>query len=176
MSDHREQYEAGRIATSSGGAPKAMSSPAPDPDVITSGPAAGQHKDYWVLSAAERAKGFVRPVRLTYRHVGLPKPRFELRDLTEQELEWYAGVGYVKYEPYPESDRPALGRFWTQDDLNRVDRGCGFVTRMSRPIAETYAREPHFYGSTFCVGCGVHLPVGENGEFVWEHSDERVGT
>jgi hypothetical protein len=31
----------------------------------------GQQKDYVVLSAEERAKGFVRPVRKTYIHVGI---------------------------------------------------------------------------------------------------------
>lgn len=32
-------------------------------------PVTGQHKAYWVLSAEERAKGFVRPVRTSYRHL-----------------------------------------------------------------------------------------------------------
>lgn len=31
--------------------------------------ATGMHADYWVLSAEERAKGFVRPLRRTYRHM-----------------------------------------------------------------------------------------------------------
>ena len=31
-------------------------------------PTTGMHEDYWVLSAEERAKGFVRPVRSKYRH------------------------------------------------------------------------------------------------------------
>lgn len=31
-------------------------------------PATGQHQSYWVLSEAERAKGFVRPVRRSYVH------------------------------------------------------------------------------------------------------------
>jgi hypothetical protein len=35
-------------------------------------PRTGMHTDYWVLSEAERAKGFVRPVRDSYRHVGPP--------------------------------------------------------------------------------------------------------
>lgn len=34
-------------------------------------PASGQQKDYVVLSPEERAKGFVRPVRASYVHVGL---------------------------------------------------------------------------------------------------------
>ncbi len=33
-------------------------------------PATGQQKDYVVLSAEERAKGFVRPVRRSYIHLG----------------------------------------------------------------------------------------------------------
>src|SRR4051794_28814803 len=45
---------------------------------------------------------------------------------------------------------------------------CGAVTTMSLPIAETYARDPHFYGATFCVSCSKHLPVGPDGEFVWD--------
>lgn len=47
---------------------------------------------------------------------------------------------------------------------------------MARPIAETYAREPSVYSGTFCCGCRKHLPVGEYGEFVWDGTDERVGT
>lgn len=44
---------------------------------------------------------------------------------------------------------------------------CGVATTMSRKIAETYARDPKFYGSTFCVGsnCKEHFPVGE---FKWD--------
>lgn len=38
-------------------------------DIIESGPRAGQQKGYVVLSEAERAKGFVRPVRRSYRHL-----------------------------------------------------------------------------------------------------------
>ena len=39
-------------------------SPAPQPV----DPSTGQHKDHWILSEAERAKGFVRPVRESYQH------------------------------------------------------------------------------------------------------------
>lgn len=54
---------------------------------------------------------------------------------------------------------------------------CGTVTTMSQAIAETYARDPAFYSSTFCVHCRNHFPVGEGGEFVWIDSpDEKVGT
>src|SRR4051812_3380797 len=50
---------------------------------------------------------------------------------------------------------------------------CGGVTRMGLAIAETYARDPKFYGGTFCVTCGKHLPLSE---FVWDGTDETVGS
>jgi hypothetical protein len=85
---------------------------------------APQATAYLVLSADERAKGFIRPVRRSYVHTG----------------------------------------------------GCGGLTTMSRAIAETYARNPHFYGSTYCVGCGMHRPVGADGEFIWDDgSGQKVG-
>lgn len=52
---------------------------------------------------------------------------------------------------------------------------CGVVTTMSRAIAETYARDPKFYGSTYCVHCRNHRPVGPDGEFVWDGTDIKVG-
>lgn len=80
----------------------------------------GQYEDYWVLSEEERQKGFVRPVRKSYKH-----------------------------------------------------KECGSVTTMSRKLAETYARDPKFYGSTFCCHCKGHFPVKE---FIWEGTDIIVGT
>lgn len=77
---------------------------------------------YLVLSDEERAKGFVRPVRESYRH-----------------------------------------------------EVCGAVTSMGRAIAETYARDPKFYGTTYCAQCRMHRPVGERGEFVWLDGS-KVGT
>jgi hypothetical protein len=53
---------------------------------------------------------------------------------------------------------------------------CGGVTTMSQAIAETYASNPGFYSGTYCVHCGMHRPVGEHGEFVWDGTDEKVGT
>lgn len=66
---------------------------------------------YLVLSEEERAKGFVRPVRDTYRH-----------------------------------------------------KICGAVTTMGHALAETYARDPKFYGATYCVNCSMHKSVSE---FEW---------
>lgn len=53
---------------------------------------------------------------------------------------------------------------------------CGGVTTMNQAIAETYARDPQFYGATYCAHCGLHRPVGPNGEFYWDGTNEKVGT
>lgn len=93
------------------------------PDHRDINPSTGQQKGYIVLSAEERAKGFIRPVRDTYLHLK-----------------------------------------------------CGTETKMGRSIAETYARDPFFYGGTFCCHCRAHFPVGDAGEFVWYGTDVKVGT
>lgn len=142
------------------------------PDHREINPVTGQQKGYVILSAEERAKGYVRPVRKSYRHVGSGGPKHPTSDLTDEEKERYRVAGYVKSEQYPPSDSALTGRFWTQEQLDMAN-GCGGVTTMSQPIAETYARDPKFYGGTFCVKCGKHFPVGE---FVWDGTDERVGS
>jgi hypothetical protein len=83
----------------------------------------GQQKGYVILCKEERAKGFVRPVRNTYRHAK-----------------------------------------------------CGSTTTMGQALAETYARSPDFYSGTYCCTCRGHYPVGADGEFVWDGTDEKVGT
>lgn len=159
-----------------------------DPGLRDIGPD-GMQATYLVLSEAERAQGFVRPLRRSYTHVGIHGPVYPLRDLTEDEQDRYDGAGYVAFERflrnvaadagYPPYDGPdsSVGRFWTQEQLDKVDKGCGTVTTMAQAIAETYARSPNFYGGTYCAGCGTHFPVGEAGEFVWADAPtERVGT
>lgn len=76
---------------------------------------------YLVLSEEERAKGFVRPYRDTYRHVPT----------------------------------------------------CDGVTTMGVALSETYARNPNFYGATYCVRCQRHRPVYE---FVWTADGQAVGS
>lgn len=137
----------------------------------------GQQEKYLVLSEEERKKGFVRPVRDTYKHVGRPAPKHPLRDLNENEkVDLNLGDIFVKFEVYPESESPKTGRYWTQEELDNVNKGCGHTTTMGRELAETYARSPGFYGKTFCCHCGDHLPVGEHGEFIWVDDGSRVGT
>lgn len=57
-----------------------------------------------------------------------------------------------------------------------VHEKCGTTTTMGRALAETYARDPRFYGATFCVHCRAHFPVGAHGEFTWAGSPDKVGT
>jgi hypothetical protein len=95
---------------------------------------------YLVLSEAERAKGFVRPLRRSYIHVG---------------------VGGSEIDPNDPSKH------------GRKPPGCGAQTRMGMALCETYARDPKFYGATYCVGCQMHRPVAE---FVWEEDGAVVGS
>ena len=139
------------------------------PDHKEIDPATGQQRGYVALCPEERAKGFVRPVRQSYVHVG-EHPKHPLRDLTEEEKVRHEGCEYVSFEKYPESESPQVGRFWTKKDLSS---GCGTETTMGLALAETYARDPKFYGGTFCTGCHEHFPVVE---FVWAGTDEVVGS
>lgn len=149
-----------------------------DPRLERGGPEPGpQNEVYLVLSEQERAKGFRRPLRASYIHVGPAAPKFELHDLDEEQTARYCGTdfnyGYVKYEPYPPDDLPMTGRYWTQAQLDAIGTGCKQITTMGRDLAETYAREPGFYSATYCVTCRKHLPVDE---FIWAEDGERVGT
>lgn len=51
---------------------------------------------------------------------------------------------------------------------------CGVATTMGKELSETYARDPKFYGSTYCVGskCQAHFPVNQ---FKWDDG-EVVGS
>jgi hypothetical protein len=136
-----------------------------------------QNKAYLVLSEEERAKGFVRPVRRSYVHVGPKGPSRELRPLTEDEKKRYGQYNYVGFEEYQkehERASSAIGQFWTQAALDAAKKGgCNSVTTMGQALAETYARDPKFYGSTYCCACMMHRPVAE---FVWDGTEERVGS
>jgi hypothetical protein len=50
---------------------------------------------------------------------------------------------------------------------------CGVETKMGDALSETYARDPKFYGATYCIGCQMHLPVSE---FNWSSDGEVVGS
>lgn len=82
-----------------------------------------------------------------------------------------------QHERYPTDGRTG-GPFVRPVFDSYVHDKCGAETVMGRDLAETYARNPKFYGATFCVGCGGHFPVGEHGEFTWAKDPlrRRVGT
>lgn len=132
----------------------------------------GQHASYVVLCDAERAKGFVRPYRDAYEHVGRKVERCEA---TRTDGDY-------------ENPRQCNRRFQHEGDhqfdalmllsgpihfLPLREGGCGSVTTMGRALSETYARDPKFYGATFCCSCNRHLPVAE---FVWTNDREQVGS
>lgn len=149
------------------GEPSMGSCPAPTEERLPD----GQHADHWILSDADRAKGFVRPVRRSYVHVGIPGPKYPLLDLTDGQREIWGDRQFAKFEDFESGG----GRYWTQEDLDKIGKGCQGATSMPQKIAETYAAQPSFYGSTFCVHCQEYLPVGARGEFVWDDGS-RVGT
>lgn len=136
--------------------------------------ATGQHKAYIVLCEEERRKGFVRPYRDIYRHVG--------RSVCAKIVD-SAGVlgGPRRICDLPEGHEGACDESYrtvTQPEhaeLLRTHRlgGCGTITTMGRDLSETYARDPTFYGETFCVACNKHLPVAE---FVWDADGQQVGS
>lgn len=140
----------------------------------------GQQQAYVVLTPEERGKGFVRPYRDSYIHVGA-KLRGELEMLDGPQVSPKDGKTYVAIDRFmlevPGREPFRTGRFLTQAEVDQVKRtgrigGCGTRTQMARSIAETYARDPKFYGGTFCCHCKKHLPLHE---FVWEGTDETVG-
>lgn len=101
-----------------------------------------------------------------------------MADLTCDPNDPRLGRG-VDAAPVPQQDAYLVdcgdGEFIRPVRRTYIHDKCGTATTMGRALAETYARDPHFYGATYCVGCGMHLPVGVNGEFHWEDGT-KVGS
>lgn len=136
----------------------------------------GQHEIYLVLSDEERAKGFVRPFRDSYVHMGR-KYSDGVRILDKPEK--HNGKTYVAIANVSSDGKVIGGSYITQSELDQYNNtggyvgGCRVLTKMNRVISETYQRSPSFYGATYCVGCHTHLPVGE---FLWDGTNEKVGS
>lgn len=94
--------------------------------------------------------------RLTRGNDDKPVPQAEVYLVLSEEER---GKGFVR--PYRDAYIHDAG-----------DAPCGTVTTMGRALSETYARDPKFYGGTYCVRCQMHRPVGE---FHWYEMDGRVG-
>jgi hypothetical protein len=146
----------------------------------------GQHEIYLVLSEEERSKGFVRPVRNSYVHVGRKPNWKEIHRMLDKEERVEMKKEYPDRDEYvaimtvlvDENGKYTGGAYVTQKELNawksgKLLGGCGTRTTMGNDLSETYARDPKFYGATFCCGCNKHLPVDE---FVWYGTDEKVGS
>lgn len=145
----------------------------------------GQHDIYLVLSEEERARGFVRPVRDTYVHVGKTQSHYKriwymLSERNEDHDRDMITKGYVAVmvQLEDEDGKPIGGGYVNQEQLDAWEKGervggCGTETKMGAALAETYARDPKFYGATFCVHCNKHLPVEE---FIWKGTNETVGS
>lgn len=153
-----------------------------DPDLKVTEPS-GMQKKYLVLSEEERAKGFVRPVRQVYKHVGkMPRYKGVHRMLDKPEKAEYQDKMYVAIMTVLTKENGSFlgGAYVDQKELDAWESGsliggCQHETRMGLALSETYARDPKFYGATFCSYCGDHYPVGEYGEFIWLDG-ERVGS
>ena len=99
-----------------------------------------------------------------------------MADLTTNPVDPRLGRG-TDVEPGPQNDAYLImegtSPFVRPVRRTYVHSTCGAVTTMSQAIAETYARAPKFYGSTYCVGCQKHLPVVE---FHWDGTTAIVGS
>lgn len=138
-------------------------------------PQTGMQKGYKVLCPEERAKGFVRPVRQEYKHVG--KPLRGVIEMLEEPVE-HDGKTYVAIDRFELPGGNKAGTYLTAEEVNQLKRdgrrgGCGAVTTMGLALAETYARDPKFYSGTFCCHCRAHFPVSE---FIWEPDGSVVGS
>ena len=88
--------------------------------------------------------------------------------------------GIVDFSPVPQnemylvlSDEERAKGFVRPFRNKYVHTICGAETRMGTALSETYARDPKFYGATYCVHCQMHKPVGE---FKWSADGESVGS
>lgn len=61
----------------------------------------------------------------------------------------------------------------TEWDSASQHRPCRVSTRMGLALSETYAKDPSFYGATYCVHCQMHLPVKC---FTWDDDGTTVGS
>jgi len=132
----------------------------------------GQQLTHLVLSEEERGRGYVRPLRLSYRHVGrsLCGDTSDPASSPAQEGKVWACAA----QPGHDGPHGDVKRQVTPEEAAKGHAGgCGSVTTMSRAIAETYARDPAFYGATWCCGCQGYHPVGE---YTWHPDGSIVGS
>lgn len=74
-----------------------------------------------------------------------------------------------QYENHPTNTE---GEYVAPIRRTYIHKSCGVATKIGMEIAETYAKNPKYYGRTFCVGCHSYFPVSE---FYWEIDDVTLG-
>lgn len=163
--EHETDPNGRQICTTSGDAPSKVRAEQTE--------ATGQHKSYIVLCEDERKKGFVRPYRDAYKHVGPFVERCEATTQADGEENPHQCV-----RPYPHGGEHEFNALMILNGPIRFMAGgrrggCGSITTMGQALSETYARDPTFYGATFCGRCNKHLPVAE---FVWTADSQVVGS
>ena len=147
------------------------------PDYREIEPSTGMQRSYVVLSAEERAKGFVRPVRRTYTHIGRSVCA-KMQTLHMPRAPKLGGPRLICGRPEGHNDECACWEELSQPEHAIAERthrlgGCGATTTMGIALAETYARDPKFYNGTFCATCRAHFGLDQ---FVWTGTDEQVGS
>ena len=107
----------------------------------------------------ENAREYLKPIiQAAFRQLtdGSPVPEdnshTKLRPDGQQE-------GYVVLSP----EERAKG-FVKPIRRTYIHTVCGTSTTMGTALAETYARDPHFYSGTFCASCHGHFPLAD---FKW---------
>lgn len=170
MHEHEQDEQGRQICTTSGEAPSSVRAQQ-RVDGNT-----GQHSSYVVLCDEERKKGFVRPYRDAYKHVGRSVCGKIVR---VDPTGCLGGPREICEEPFGHDGVcVSSNRAVTQHEAAELERshrkgGCNTVTTMGRALSETYARDPSFYGATFCVHCNAHFPVAD---FVWTADGAQVGS
>jgi len=124
----------------------------------------GQQNKYAILSDEERAKGFVRPVRRSYKHVGA-RPKRAVRDLTADEHERYDRFGYVKFEAYPcvaivdpDGPTPACGH---PSDDDRHDSGGDVFLHEFMSVDGSSSTGRFWTAAQLASGCGTVTTMAE---------------
>lgn len=127
-----------------------------------------QNKKYLVLSEAELAKGYVRPVRTSYVHTGRL-----ICGKVQSPDEYGLPADAVAYVCSMEKNHEGDCRIFSpvnKRELRRLETtgflgGCDTTTTMHTTLAETYAANPKFYSATYCCQCMMHINVNE---FQWK--------
>jgi len=74
-----------------------------------------------------------------------------------------------QYENHPTTDEGEFAQ--PVRDTYVHTEGCGGRTTMGSDLADSFARDPHQYGKTFCASCQGYHPLDE---FTWKHLEQPL--